>query len=141
MDGLAFVQVILGDGAIRYLLHIGNLQSIHAGVEVLVVGGEKECGARSKQADHRFQEPGVIHGDVEGYVASFGGGVGGRVNHGQIEALFFSSGIFQKIEGMGLDQDVGVWIDAVEGHVLPGPLDDVFRPVHGNGGACPPLAA
>ena len=79
----------------------------------------------------------MIPGDVEGHVAGLGGGVGGRIHDGQVEALLFPCGFFQKVEGVGLDQSVGRQIHGIEDKVLTGPLDRTIRPVHRDGRARP----
>ena len=94
VNGFAFVHIIFGDGTGRNFLHPGYLQMVHAGLEILVVGGKKQAGIRPKQSNHRFQEAGMVPGDIEDDVAGFGGGVGGGIHHCQVEALVLFLGGF-----------------------------------------------
>ena len=119
MDGLSLVDVVFGDRHGGDFLDLGNPQMLHAGLEALVVGGEKDRSAVSHGLDDRRKQFGMIPGDVEFVSSDSGGGIRRRIHDREVEASPFALGILHEIKGIGLHQGVRLPGDSVEFHVLP----------------------
>lgn len=65
VDGLPFAGVVFGDRPGGDLLDVGDGQPVHAGLEILVVGGKDDDAPFVHPSDDGIEQDGMVGQDVK----------------------------------------------------------------------------